>query len=211
MRFSALHIEENGKDANLVERVLHMHFPEAEVKHVNNLKDFIGIIESNPPDVVISDYGLANHSGEIFLKTCRIEIPDVPFIFFTNNSVASIRSKLLSDGANEVLNKLDVERLPGIVENALLQIHSNEEGNITSAILSQISDPIIVKNNFGFITHVSDIACLQLGKRPIDLLGTRELKIPVDFRPIRDAKGNTIGEIGHLRVGSAQMKKYEMH
>ncbi|WP_258100018.1 response regulator [Marinoscillum pacificum] len=211
MRFSVLHIEENGKDARLVERVLMMHFPEVEVHHVNNLKDFIQLIENNPPDIIISDYGLANHSGEIFLKTCRIEVPDVPFIFFTNTSVGAIRSKLVSDGAKEVLNKMEAERLPEVVENALLQIHVNEEANILSSILSQISDPIIIRNNYGFITHVSDIACLQLGKSLSDLMGTRDVKVPVDFRPIKDKKGNTIGEIGHLRVGSAQMKKFEMN
>ncbi|HCX20722.1 MAG: hypothetical protein CMB80_07745 [Flammeovirgaceae bacterium] len=211
MRFSVLHIEENGKDARLVERILVMHFPDVEVHHVNNLKDFIQFIESTPPDIIISDYGLASHSGEIFLKTCRIEIPEAPFIFLTNSSVAAIRSKLLSDGAKEVLNKMEVERLPEVVENALLQIHVNEEANILTTILTQISDPIIIRNNYGFITHVSDIACLQLGKGSADLVGSRDVKVPVDFRPIKDNKGNTIGEIGHLRVGSTQMKKYEMN
>ena len=211
MRFSVLHIDENAKDARLVERILVMHFPDCTIKHVDNLKDFIHGIENQPPDIVISDYGLANHSGEIFLKTCRIETPDVPFIFLTKTPVANIRSKLLSDGASEVINKMEVERVPEIVEHLLLQTHTNEEANILLTILSQISDPIIIRNNYGFITHVSDIACLQLGKSATDLVGSRDIKVPVDFRPIRDSKGNSLGEIGHLRVGSAQMKKYEMN
>ncbi|WP_421874231.1 response regulator [Marinoscillum sp.] len=211
MKFSALHIEENTKDSRLVERVLLMHFPDCMYTNVDNLSDFIEHIENRTPDIVISDYGLANHSGEVFLKTCRIEIPDVPFVFLTKSSVINIRSKLISDGASDVLNKMEVERLPDVVEHALLQTQTNEEANILVTILSQISDPIVIRNNFGFITHISDIACLHLGRSATDVVGTRDLKVPVEFRPIKDSKGNKIGEIGHLRVGSAQMKKYEMN
>lgn len=211
MRFSILHIEEEAKDSRLLERILMMHFPDCSFKHVDNLKDFIDNIENHTPDIVVADYGLASHSGEIFLKTCRIEVPDVPFIFLTKTPVANIRSKLLSDGASEVINKMEVERMPEVVEQLLLQTHTNEEANILVTILSQISDPIIIRNNYGFITHVSDIACLQLGKSAADLIGAREVKVPVEFRPIKDSKGNNLGEIGHLRVGSAQMKKYEMN
>ena len=78
MRFSILHIEEEAKDSRLLERILMMHFPDCSFKHVDNLKDFIDNIENHTPDIVVADYGLASHSGEIFLKTCRIEVPDVP-------------------------------------------------------------------------------------------------------------------------------------
>ncbi|MEQ9305572.1 MAG: hypothetical protein RJQ14_16795, partial [Marinoscillum sp.] len=75
MRFSILHIEDNREDAKLVERVLSLRFSQVSIKHVNNLKDFIAEIEYQEPDLVLSNYGLSTYSGELFLKTCRIEMP----------------------------------------------------------------------------------------------------------------------------------------
>ncbi|MEQ8470312.1 MAG: response regulator [Marinoscillum sp.] len=210
MRFSILHIEDDQEDAKLVERVLRLSFPKISIKQVYNLKDFIKEIEYHQPDLVLSNYGLSTYSGELFLKTCRIEMPDVPFIFFTSAPTINIRSKLLGDGASEVINKSEIDRLPEVITDCLFQIKKDEEAAILKSLLRQISDPIIVKNDYGFITHVSDIACLQLGKRASDLIGKRKLDVPVDFRPIYNEDKDVVGEIGHLQVSSAQIAKHQL-
>lgn len=209
MRFSILHIEDNREDAKLVERVLSLRFSQVSIKHVNNLKDFIAEIEYQEPDLVLSNYGLSTYSGELFLKTCRIEMPKIPFIFFTSAPIHNIRAKLLGDGASEVLNKREIDRLPDIIVDCLFHIKKDEEPSILKTLLRQISDPIIVKNDYGFITHVSDIACLQLGRTPKDLIGKRKLDVPVEFKPIYNENKKMVGEIGHLQV-SAHMTKHQM-
>jgi PAS domain S-box-containing protein len=63
------------------------------------------MIDSRPPDCVVSDYNMPGTDGIEFLQTVREEYPDLPFVLFTDEGGEGVASDAISAGVTDYLRK----------------------------------------------------------------------------------------------------------
>jgi len=104
-----LMLEDVATDAVMINRELRKGGFSFRSKRVDNKKDFLHELESNPPDVILSDHGLPSFDGFSALAIARNTCPDTPFIFVTGSLGEEKATETLKSGATDYVLK---ERLP---------------------------------------------------------------------------------------------------
>ena len=79
-----LFIEDVPADAAVVELALRRAGLAFRLQRVDTREAFLHELESQPPDVILSDHGLPSFDGFAALAVAHEKCPDVPFIFVTN-------------------------------------------------------------------------------------------------------------------------------
>jgi PAS domain S-box-containing protein len=88
-------------------------------KRVETRDDFVHEIESNPPDVILSDHGLPSFDGFSALSIAREKCPDTPFIFVTGSMGEEVAIDSLRKGATDYVLKGRLPNLGPAVRRAL--------------------------------------------------------------------------------------------
>src|ERR1041385_7954369 len=83
---------------------------EAELRHE---------LETQPPDLVLSDHGLPAFSGFRALQIVREGHPDLPFIFVSGSNDQGMVAKMYEEGATDYVFKQDLDDLKSAVLRAL--------------------------------------------------------------------------------------------
>ncbi len=116
-----LMIEDEERDATLVEHALKDGGFEFSFKRVDTESTYVRALENFQPSVILSDHGLPAFDGFSALSIAQDKVPDVPFIFVTGSLGEEMAIKALKNGATDFVLKHRLATLPPAVHRALRQ------------------------------------------------------------------------------------------
>ncbi len=118
-------IEDEARDARIVEHTLSQEGFEFAFKRVDNEEEFLKELREFQPSVILSDHGLPNFDGFSALALARAKAPDVPFIFVTGSLGEEMTIQALKSGAADFVLKHKLNALPPAIHRALRQVESH--------------------------------------------------------------------------------------
>src|SRR5690348_1440042 len=114
-----LMIEDEERDATLVEHALKEGGFDFSFKRVDTERSYLRALEKFQPSVILSDHGLPAFDGFSALSIAQDKVPDVPFIFVTGSLGEEMAIKALKTGATDFVLKHRLATLPPAVHRAL--------------------------------------------------------------------------------------------
>lgn len=184
-------VEDDERDANLVEHTLSEGGFDFSFKCVDTEEGFVRELEKFRPSLILSDHGLPSFDGFTALAISMDKAPDVPFIFVTGSLGEEMTIKALKSGATDFVLKHQLPALPPAVHRALRQsefrvqrrkaeaaLQSSEERYRSLVELSP--DALFVQSDEKIVFINSAGTKLFGAKRPEQLIGKplRELVHP---------------------------------
>jgi PAS domain S-box-containing protein len=122
-----LHLEDDRRDAELVEATLAGEGLRATITRVDNGTSFRSALESDAFDVILADYNLPMFDGlSAQLLTAELR-PDTPFIFLSGSIGEELAVDRLKNGATDYVLKDRMARLPSAVRRALAEAAERTE------------------------------------------------------------------------------------
>lgn len=112
-------LEDNRDDAVLVERELRKEHPGCELRRAEGREDFMALLRSFDPHLILSDHRLARFSGLDALGLVLEASPDTPFIFVTGSMSEETAVESIKAGAWDYVLKDRLVRLGPAVAGAL--------------------------------------------------------------------------------------------
>ena len=122
-----LYLEDNLRDAELVEAILSDDSLACEVVRVENEADFVASLEQGVFDLIFADYTLPSFDGISALKIARQKRPDVPFIFISGTLGEEVAIEALKIGATDYVFKTRLSRIIPSVHRALREAQERNE------------------------------------------------------------------------------------
>ena len=119
-----LHLEDDPKDAELVQGLLETEGIICDVTRVETQPDFFASLEHGGFDLILADYSLPSFDGLSALKVTLEKCPDIPFIFVSGRLGEEVAIEALKIGATDYVLK---ERLSRVVPSVRRALHEVEE------------------------------------------------------------------------------------
>jgi PAS domain S-box-containing protein len=116
-----LMIEDEERDATLVEHALKDGGFDFAFKRVDTEDTYLKALDKFQPSVILSDHGLPAFDGFSALTIAQDKVPDTPFIFVTGSLGEEMAIKALKNGATDFVLKHRLATLPPAVHRALRQ------------------------------------------------------------------------------------------
>jgi PAS domain S-box-containing protein len=114
-----LYLEDDPKDADLVQETLAIDDIKAEMTRVETEADFIAALEQGGFDLILADYTLPSFDGLSALKIARQNWPHIPFIFVSGTLGEEVAIEALKIGAIDYVLKTRLSRIVPSVQRAL--------------------------------------------------------------------------------------------
>lgn len=112
-------VEDSAADAELiVHQLQRIGFP-FFLTRVQTEADFRRELETELPDLILSDHGLPSFSGFAALEIARTEYPALPFIFVSGSNDQGMVAHMHDAGATDYVFKRDLGDLRGAILEAL--------------------------------------------------------------------------------------------
>ena len=121
-----LHVEDNAKDAALINSTLKAGGITCETTRVQTRDDFVAALELGF-DLILSDFTLPQFDGLSALKIAHTEQPDVPVIFVSGTLGEERAIEALKSGATDYVLKEGVSRLVPAVRRAMQEVDERAE------------------------------------------------------------------------------------
>jgi len=118
-RLGILHLEDNLRDAELVEETLATDGIACDVVRVETEADFVASLEQSCFDLIFADYTLPSFDGLSALKIARQDWPHIPFIFVSGTLGEEVAIEALKNGATDYVFKTRLSRIVPSVRRAL--------------------------------------------------------------------------------------------
>lgn len=118
-RIRILHLEDEPRDSELVERLLVSEGLKIALLRVDDEAGFRDALRSDGLDLILSDYSLPGFDGPRALELARELRPDLPFIFLSGKMGEDLAVESLKQGAMDYVLKRLLSRLPSSVERAI--------------------------------------------------------------------------------------------
>jgi DNA-binding NtrC family response regulator len=122
-----LYLEDNLRDAELVEAILSGEGLACDVLRVEIEADFVASLEQGVFDLIFADYTLPSFDGISALKIARQKRPDVPFIFISGTLGEEVAIEALKIGATDYVFKTRLSRIIPSVHRALREAQERNE------------------------------------------------------------------------------------
>ena len=122
-----LYLEDNLRDAELVEAILSDDSLACEIVRVENEVDFVASLEQGVFDLIFADYTLPSFDGISALKIARQKRPAVPFIFISGTLGEEVAIEALKIGATDYVFKTRLSRIIPSVHRALREGQERNE------------------------------------------------------------------------------------
>jgi len=113
-----LHLEDNPADAELVQILLEKEMP-CRITCVKTHRDFVTVLDTDPADVILSDFSMPQFDGLSALETVRLRRCTAPFIFVSGTIGEEMAVDALKQGATDYVLKDRLTRLPNCVQRAV--------------------------------------------------------------------------------------------
>jgi len=117
--FRILHLEDDPKDAELVQAMLETEGVACRVTRVETQVDFLASLDREGFDLILADYTLPSFDGISALKIAVEKRPEVPFIFVSGTLGEEVAIEALKIGATDYVLKTRLPRILPSVRRAL--------------------------------------------------------------------------------------------
>ena len=114
-----LYLEDDPKDADLVQAMLEADGFSSRLTRVENQIDFCASLEQDGFDLILADYTLPSFDGISALKIAVEKRPEVPFIFVSGTLDEEIAIEALKIGATDYVFKTRLSRIIPALQRAL--------------------------------------------------------------------------------------------
>jgi PAS domain S-box-containing protein len=114
-----LHMEDDKKDAELVQAMLIEDGLDCRVNRVETRTSFAAALDEGEYDLIISDFTLPSYDGQSALALAQAKCPDIPFIFFSGTIGEELAIQVLQNGATDYVLKQRPARFVSAVRRAL--------------------------------------------------------------------------------------------
>src|ERR1700719_4345017 len=118
-RLRILYLEDDPRDAELVQETLASNGIRCHVTRVETEADFVASLEQGGFDLILADYTLPSFDGLSALKIAQQRTPHVPFIFVAGTLRDDLAIEALKIGATDYILKTRLSRLAPSVKRAL--------------------------------------------------------------------------------------------
>ncbi len=122
-----LHLEDDPRDAELVQETLAIDGIPCDVTRVETEPDFIASLEHGGFDLILADYTLPSFDGLSALKVAQQDWPQVPFIFVSGTLDEEVAIEALKIGATDYVFKTRLSRIVPSVRRALREAEERVE------------------------------------------------------------------------------------
>src|ERR1700681_4428044 len=122
-----LSIEDDPKDAELIQDLLETEGVACEVTRVDTQAALLASVEQGGIDLILADYSLPSFDGISALKFAMKACPDVPFIFVSGTLGEEVAIEALKIGATDYVLKTRLSRLVPSVLRALREATQRAE------------------------------------------------------------------------------------
>src|SRR5919106_517012 len=130
-----LHLEDDAKDAELLQAMLEAEGIASHVTRVDSQADFLASIEHGGFDLILTDHTLPSFDGLSALKIALEKCPDVPFIFVSGTLGEEVAIEALKIGATDYILKQRLSRIVPSVRRALREAKERGERKRAEALL----------------------------------------------------------------------------
>ena len=113
-------VEDSEDDALLLERILQSGDYDLKILRVETAEQLTKALESEPWDIVISDYSLPNFDGLSALGIVRKVEPELPFIMISGKVSEEFAVEVMKAGAQDFISKSHLSRLVPAIRRELL-------------------------------------------------------------------------------------------
>src|ERR1700686_990715 len=132
-----LSIEDDPKDAELIQNLLETEGIVCEVTRVDTEAALLASVEQGGIDLILADYSLPSFDGISALKFAMKTCPDVPFIFVSGTLGEEVAIEALKIGATDYVLKTSLSRLAPSVVRALREATQKAERKRAEEALRQ--------------------------------------------------------------------------
>src|SRR3990172_9391335 len=122
-----LHLEDNPKDAELIQATLQAEGLVCEVVLVQTREDYLAAAEQGPFDLILADYTLPQLDTLSTLAIRQEHCPDVPYIIVSGLMGEEVAIESLKSGATDYVLKNRLPRLALAVRRALREVEEQRE------------------------------------------------------------------------------------
>jgi phosphoserine phosphatase RsbU/P len=130
-----LHLEDNPKDAELIQDRLEVGGLTSSITRVSNRSGFEAALDDASYSLILCDFNLPDYDGLSALSAARAKQPDVPVIVISGSLGEEEAVKCLHLGATDYLLKQRLERLPSAVRRAIIGAEEQRKRRQTEAEL----------------------------------------------------------------------------
>src|ERR1700687_4630737 len=132
-----LSVEDDSKDAELIQDLLATEGIVCEVTRVDTEAALLASVEQGGIDLILADYSLPSFDGISALKLAMKACPDVPFIFVSGTLGEEVAIEALKIGATDYVLKTRLSRLVPSVLRALREATQRAERKRAEEALRQ--------------------------------------------------------------------------
>src|SRR5271163_4725209 len=122
-----LSIEDDPKDAELIQDLLEAENIACEVTRVDTQDALMASLEQGEIDLILADYSLPSFDGISALRLAKKVCPDLPFIFVTGTLGEEVAIEALKVGATDYVLKTRLSRLVPSAFRALREAKERTE------------------------------------------------------------------------------------
>jgi DNA-binding NtrC family response regulator len=150
---SVLHLEDDSRDAELVQETLAADGIVCQVTRVETPADFVASLERRGCDLILADYTLPSFDGFSALKIAQDRWAHLPFIFVSGTLDEEVAIEALKIGATDYVFKTRLSRLVPSVRRALREAEERAEHRRAEEALreSERNSRLIVDNIPGLV------------------------------------------------------------
>jgi PAS domain S-box-containing protein len=142
-----LHLEDNPRDAALVQSTLEAEGIACATICVQNRADFVVALEHGGIDLVLSDFSLPAFDGLSAMETVRAQWPAIPVILVSGTLGEERAIEALKCGATDYVLKERLGRLAPAVRRAMQEVESRAKNRQTEAALQEMEQRLHIVFN----------------------------------------------------------------
>jgi serine phosphatase RsbU (regulator of sigma subunit) len=116
-----LHLEDDPRDAELVEATLAAEGYACTIRVVASREEFLAGLEAGDLDLILADFALPGFDGMAALELVREKHPEIPFIFVSGHLGEEAAIDSLRNGATDYVLKHRLSRLVPAVQRTLAE------------------------------------------------------------------------------------------
>lgn len=190
--YRILLVEDELHDAELNTREIKKVLPYCKFEIVDNKPDYLDLLESYLPDIIISDFDMPSFDGLSALKIAQEVCPITPFIMVTGSINEDTAVECMKAGATDYVLKDSLKRLGSSVLSALEQRKIREERieAFETIKLNEAKYRFMFHNNPQpmWIYEVETLAFLEVNEAAITHYGyTQDEFLSMNLKDIRPA------------------------
>jgi CheY-like chemotaxis protein len=116
---------------------------ECSLIRVETQAEYLGAIEKNGFDLILSDYPLRSSDGPSALKVANVKAPDPPFIFISGMMGVELAIETLQSGATDYVLKERMSRWVPAVRRAMPEAEERSHAEIGAYLLERVQLPAL--------------------------------------------------------------------